>query len=1502
MITRNDIRKRRKRLLALVLSIVMVVGLLWMVPQNEVNAVGQAGEVTVDNGGSVDLTSLLDSDMKMIKDDRDQFVALTDISRLVITNGTQLTIPASLADKTVGNYSMVIDAEGGTLINGGTLVCGEFSKNITNNGTFITDTFDSSSFTAGDISNNGTVKADIIKLTTAVQNGTASRYDVSSSSSTNTSVTITGYNSEFIGTISTKPLTKISSDGGTFTLEIGSRTNAVSSADEDNAFELMSQDTTVGSIKYRDIIKNADGFYYSNGDIIVVPVDSGYSIKALTKTGWTEYGESISLTEDDLKFEPLKIYVAKLSGDYPYRWFNFGDSESILEFAKLKIDTNDPEVTRTVTADSEPVTISEGKTITAKKVSITLSVVDPEGNLVDTVETSVGNKTLVNAEDGTSKTVTIEYDADPATTKDHYYMVKDKAGNVSSVGFYLTYKKDEIGASLVVDDIDVGGTINPILTTDHDNRSNVKYYYKSKSDTDYSETPIDTNIAGDYSVRAVIPASDKYVETICDDEFTISRLTPSASVSVAGVKAGDDTYEPVISIDSAWDGSKSDIAYEYKATAADASAYSAVKPTRAGTYMVRAIIPQTNKYNGVVVESASYTISKKTPSEALLFASDVEYGSEIGPGKNLSISTDSDGEVTYKYKLSSEDSTKYTTTIPKDVGEYNVIAYIAESDNYEKTESNEAAFSIKKITVDLGITIQNADNLKVGDEIRCIYTPTFTIPLDVSIVTEFKEKGADDSEYTIVTPNKAGEYTARGTIKDSKIYEDVSVEAGFTISRKTPESCSVNVADIVYGGAVEPVVTTDSDGKDSATFEYKKADAPESAYSSTVPTETGDYSVRATIPETDRYISVQCENTFSIGKIDEDTAKVEVADTVIGTEYTPVLSTASDGKSSATFEYKPVDADDLAYTSAKPTAAGKYMIRATVPETANFKEQICTATFTISKKTPQTADITISDVELGEEIVPILTTDSDGKDSAVFEYKLYSADESEYTTSKPSEEGRYMVRATVPETDTYNSISCEAAFKVGQLKTAAAAVEIPDVNVGTSYEPLLTTDSDGKDKAVFEYRKDGSEDDFTTEKPVKAGKYVVRATVPETDRYKEVSCESTFTINKITLTDSKVKVGDLYVGDEITPVLSTDSDGKDKAVFEYKKVSDKDSEYSETVPTKAGEYSVRATVPETDKYNKVVCEGTFKISKKTPKATIKVGDQHVGVKYKPVLSTDSDGKGKAYFEYKGRDDSDDAYSKEKPVKAGEYMVRATVPETDKYKVVSCEAEYSITYLKNPAVTYKISGTSGKNGYYTSDVYLVAPKGYEIATSEDGEYSERIKYSETVKKIYIKRTSDGALMEEITVGEIKIDKDAPEITDVVDDKNNKVSLSDSSEVYADKLVVSFTDEHLAMVRVNEDEFSPDGDGISITLDADGGDRYFAITAEDMAGNMYSVSLTLKAAWMKTNTIPAGTKVRLVPGRAYKLESGRWTIPGDATVYSGGYEFYVSSEKEIIFDMK
>ena len=722
---------------------------------------------------------------------------------------------------------------------------------------------------------------------------------------------------------------------------------------------------------------------------------------------------------------------------------------------------------------------------------------------------------------------------------------------------------------------------------------------------------------------------------------------------------------------------------------------------------------------------------------------------------------------------------------------------------------------------------------------------------------------------------------------ESEKYLGTACTDTFAISRNAL-TASVSVEDIYVGGEVSPEVVFDpGDYNGTITYEYKLSTAEN--YSSTVPTAAGTYIVRATFAETDVYLSTTATSTFTISKRTAR-ATVTAEDIHVGETVNPLVSSVSGG--TYTLEYKLSTASDTEYSTTVPTAAGTYTVRATIAETASYLSTTATDTFTISKN-ETTATVSVADITVGNEPEPVVSTVSDGKYLATFQYKTAGADDSTYTDTVPTAAGTYTVKASIPETGTYLALTATGTFTISK-NVATSEVYVDDIVVGGIIYPDITTNSDGT--ATVEYKAfDADDSAYSTTLPYVEGKYTVRVTIPETAKYFATSCTSDFTISKSAVT-ATVYVESIYVGGEVKPVISTVSNGKEDTVFEYKTAGADDSTYTETVPSAAGTYTVRATVPATVEYIEIVCYDSFTIYlNPVAMEKFKIENYYVGQTPDPEFACTSNGD--VTFEYKPKNADDSEYTTDEPTKEGIYTARATVAETSVYAAASFITDFRVSYLNAPGTAFTPEGTEGKNGYFKSDVELTAPEGYLISTSENGDYKKSIPYTEGMDTIYLKR-DDGAMTSSIAItNKPKIDKVAPEF-------QPSTAIPQNDVLFTPGITLKIDDQNLKSLTLNGEpvDLSTITDN-TLTLSPGWGVLKVDIVAEDIAGNVSRISFILKAEWLELGTIPADQLVPLDNNTEYNLAKGQWQVikgnpedkdfktEADPTIYNGNMPVYV-----------
>ena len=933
--------------------------------------------------------------------------------------------------------------------------------------------------------------------------------------------------------------------------------------------------------EYKSILEVVDGiedYIFDNND----PVIKGYSVEDSTFTSISLESDKvvanvlqISISDDNLS--EVTIYINGSSTDY---------SDKIKDDGTFSLNIGSE------AGKSLPIRVI-AKDISGRETVVEFELfhepVDPTFNVSWPSEFYIGDdfSSQISVDTNSDGEIRITYNNSMIQpTEVGYYELRI---HVSATDFYNSYDYSRMikivnkltGVTVTVDDINVGGTVTPVLSGVPDDFDGSVYYSYKAVDDDVRkyDSSVPTE-AGTYNVKATFISASTYGQAEIENTFTISRNEFSPSVSIANITVGGTVSPSLSGVPEDYEGTD-DIEYWYMPEGEDVE-FTEDVPTEAGTYVVMVVFPETDTYAGTEC-TATFTISKNIV-EGTVEVADIYVGGTITPV----ITTASDGKnrATFEYKLSTAADTEYSTTLPTGAGTYMVRATIPETDKYGKIVCYDD-FTISKIPVTAAISV--SDTL-VGT------TPVTELSMDQAeydgeYSVEYKAISAPDTAYSTMVPTSAGSYIARFKLPDTDTYIGTTVTDYFTISKNTIDGINVSVDNIFVGGTISPVmsgVPADYDG--TITYAYKLSGAE--TYSVSVPKDAGTYNVQATLSSTDKYLGTTCNSSFTISKNNIDGISVSVDSIFVGGTISPVMSGIPayyDG--TIAYTYKLTTDED--YSDAVPTAAGTYNVKATLPTTDKYIGTSCTNTFTISKNSAS-ATITVADITVGNNPEPVVTTNSDGKADTVIEYKLTTVPESAFSTTVPTASGTYDVRATVPETFAYTGATAYATFTISK-NSATAEVSVANITVGNKPEPVVTTVSDGKADATFEYKAaDADDTEYSDTIPTAAGTYSVRATVPATAEYLGITCTSEFTIslNKVTVMDLTVE--DIYYGQTVTPSFKTDSDGS--VTIMYKLTVAPDSAYSTTVPTVTGKYTARATVSETDTYEGAVCYKEFSIS------------------------------------------------------------------------------------------------------------------------------------------------------------------------------------------------------------------------------------------------------------------------------------------------------------------
>lgn len=160
------------------------------------------------------------------------------------------------------------------------------------------------------------------------------------------------------------------------------------------------------------------------------------------------------------------------------------------------------------------------------------------------------------------------------------------------------------------------------------------------------------------------------------------------------------------------------------------------------------------------------------------------------------------------------------------------------------------------------------------------------------------------SNYTVDYSNNIDAGTATVTVTGKNTYTGTATK-NFTISKAELSNASVSLAGWTYGDAANTPVLRGNLGDGTVNYFYANAEAPSLEYTTDVPTNAGNYSVKAVIAETANYQGKEVTNTFSIAKANLSGVTIaNIADqTYTGNAVEPAVTVTFNGETVDAAEY-----------------------------------------------------------------------------------------------------------------------------------------------------------------------------------------------------------------------------------------------------------------------------------------------------------------------------------------------------------------------------------------------------------------------------------------------------------------------------------------------------------------------------------------------------------------------------------------------------------------------
>ena len=369
------------------------------------------------------------------------------------------------------------------------------------------------------------------------------------------------------------------------------------------------------------------------------------------------------------------------------------------------------------------------------------------------------------------------------------------------------------------------------------------------------------------------------------------------------------------------------------------------------------------------------------------------------------------------------ENTRYTIVNEggTNAGNYDVVLTLNDAVNYKWEDINNAQTESAPKTLTFQITKAMTNTVTVTME-DWTYGETPAVPESTATfgTVAYTYSDAENGTFTDTPPTTAGTWYIKAEVADTDNHVGGGDIKSYTI-RKADIHPTVTLEGWTYGeNANEPSVDGNL-GSGAVTYTYKAKDAADSTYAATAPTEAGEYTVKATVAETDNYNAGEATADFAIAKADIEPS-VTLEGWTYGEEANAPSVDGNPGEGEVTYTY--AEKDGTEYSETVPTEAGEYTVKATVAETDNYKGGEAEADFTIAKADAVPAAISANHRIYDGTENPLVTVTGEAEGGEM-QYALGTATEvtGEYGSAIPTaaDIGTYYVWYRVVGDDNHES-------------------------------------------------------------------------------------------------------------------------------------------------------------------------------------------------------------------------------------------------------------------------------------------------------------------------------------------------------------------------------------------------------------------------------------------------------------------------------------------------
>ena len=378
---------------------------------------------------------------------------------------------------------------------------------------------------------------------------------------------------------------------------------------------------------------------------------------------------------------------------------------------------------------------------------------------------------------------------------------------------------------------------------------------------------------------------------------------------------------------------------------------------------------------------------------------------------------------TLQYKL---DGGSYNAELPKatNAGNYTVY-YKVKGNNTTHSDSSEQSFTvtIAPKTVTAAVSVEPTSYTYTGE---AIVPTTVTVKDGTTVIPA--------SEYTVTYGNNTNAGKATVTVKDQDGGNYVvSGTATFTITKAELSGVTVSLGGWTYGDTAKTPTVSGNLGGGNVTYQYKADNA--STYTSTVPTNAGTYTVKATVAESANYKAATATGSFTIAPKTVTNAAVTLSQTsyaYTGRAFQPSVTVKDGTTVIPASEYTVAYTDNINVGTATVTvsdrAGGNYVVSGT-------------ATFTITKAALSGVSVSLIGWTYGDTAKTPTVSGNLGNANVTYQYKAADAADETYTNVVPTNAGTYTVKATVAESANYAAATATRNFTIVPKAISKATVE-----------------------------------------------------------------------------------------------------------------------------------------------------------------------------------------------------------------------------------------------------------------------------------------------------------------------------------------------------------------------------------------------------------------------------------------------------------------------------